>query len=238
MSVEQRQVLTPGECERAVAAVRELREHWIDRSRGAGRFFTLGVNAYMDLATRQLDYHARAPELNVLLREHLGWLLEAVAGALERELGEPVTYEHPFALPGCHVFVGEGVPTRPTSSVHFDLQYVHLPWHRVGQPDMTRPVSYTLPLELPSGGSGLNVWDLTHDEMQRAVERGYATTVAEMQRFKQMSYVPYDLGALYVHDGHLLHQIAPAPAAAPDDARITLQGHGMRCDDGAWRLYW
>ena len=37
--------------------------------------------------------------------------------------------------------------------------------------------------------------------------------------------------------GHIVHQIAPARyACMPDDNRITLQGHGIKCD-GVWRLY-
>jgi hypothetical protein len=36
--------------------------------------------------------------------------------------------------------------------------------------------------------------------------------------------------------GQAKHQIAPAFNCEPRDRRITLQGHGVRCD-GVWRLY-
>lgn len=48
--------------------------------------------------------------------------------------------------------------------------------------------------------------------------------------------VPYKVGQMFYHTGHVLHQIIPGYDLQPDDRRITLQGHGIKCD-GIWRLY-
>jgi hypothetical protein len=49
--------------------------------------------------------------------------------------------------------------------------------------------------------------------------------------------IPYTVGRVVVHSGHLLHQAAGVTKVAVTDERITLQGHGVFAD-GAWRLYW
>jgi hypothetical protein len=48
--------------------------------------------------------------------------------------------------------------------------------------------------------------------------------------------VPYKVGQLFYHTGHVLHQIVPGYKLDVEDRRITLQGHGVKCD-GVWQLY-
>ena len=48
--------------------------------------------------------------------------------------------------------------------------------------------------------------------------------------------VPYTIGKLMYHTGHVLHQIIPGYKLQDGDRRMTLQGHGIKCD-GIWRLY-
>ena len=41
--------------------------------------------------------------------------------------------------------------------------------------------------------------------------------------------VPYKVGQMFYHTGHVLHQIVPGYDLQPDD-RGLLQGHGIKCD--------
>ena len=47
---------------------------------------------------------------------------------------------------------------------------------------------------------------------------------------------PYTVGKLFYHTGHVLHQIIPGYKLQEGDRRITLQGHGIKCD-GKWIIY-
>ena len=47
----------------------------------------------------------------------------------------------------------------------------------------------------------------------------------------------YNKGEMVYFVGHLLHQMMPGINVQPTDRRITVQGHGQKCD-GVWRLYW
>ena len=47
----------------------------------------------------------------------------------------------------------------------------------------------------------------------------------------------YTEGEMIYFIGHLLHQMMPGVNVQPTDRRITVQGHGQKCD-GVWRLYW
>jgi hypothetical protein len=110
-------------------------------------------------------------------------------------------------------------------------------WPEEDDPQLSRSISFTLPLKLPRAGGGLTVWDLEYEEFLDARRRGYVETIAEIQRFKKSEHVPYRIGEMVVHSGHRLHQIAPVESVDDDDERMTLQGHGVPCASG-WVLYW
>ncbi len=48
--------------------------------------------------------------------------------------------------------------------------------------------------------------------------------------------LPYKVGRAAYHIGSIWHQIMPGYKLSDTDRRITLQGHGIKCD-GIWRLY-
>jgi hypothetical protein len=222
-------VLNAGECEQVADAVLGEREAWTARS-ASGKFFTLGVNAYMDLARaadEDASYFGPARGANLMLKQRFAGVHAKLAQSLERELGLPTRYADDLAMPGFHIWVGLGIPRRPGASIHFDLQYQRL---------LTRPryarasgtVSFTLPVKLPAAGSSLRVWPCTYpDDMDR------------LPAFQQADpeIVPYHLGSAIVHSGHVLHQIGATPSAQPGDYRITLQGHGLVVDE-VLVLYW
>jgi hypothetical protein len=223
-------VLSVEECEDLTDAVLDLRDEWTGRSPTA-QFFTLGVNAYMDLAhstDSEAEYYALAQRANLLLKHRFVGLHGNLAEVLSHALGVPTRYADDLAMPGFHIWVGPGIPSRAGASIHFDLQYQRL-LHRPAYARATGTVSFTLPIRLPAAGSSLRLWpactypaDVSHLDIAR-------TTEPEVVRYR--------LGSALVHSGHVLHQIGPTPSVQPEDLRITLQGHGLVVDD-VLVLYW
>jgi hypothetical protein len=188
----------------------------------------------MDVCGQRRDsYLTLAGTTNPLLSEHFGWLHDRVLAALAKLLGRKVVLAPGLAVPGFHIFLAHPAFLQPVASVHLDLQYLQHPWKDLGPPDFDHPVSFTLPVSLPAGGGGLRVW-------RQGVGDARRLDAAEMQALlnrQDPEHVPYAAGSLVIHDGHLVHQIAPAVCLAADDERITLQGHALRCDD-VWYAYW
>jgi len=54
--------------------------------------------------------------------------------------------------------------------------------------------------------------------------------------YGEPTVVPYEAGKMFWFIGKLVHQIAPAYNADFNDRRLSLQGHGVKCD-GVWQLY-
>jgi hypothetical protein len=223
-------VLGAAECEEVAGTVLELRDQWVSRSL-SGSFATLGVNAYMDLASSadpDASYFGQARRANAVLEDCFAHVHTTLAGILQDELGLVVRYAEDLALPGFHIWVGDAIPQRPEASVHFDLQYRRL-LDRPQYAGATGTVSFTLPVRLPAAGSSLRVWPgYRYPDDARQV-----TTARETEP----EVVPYRVGSALVHSGHLLHQIGVTPSVRPDDLRITLQGHGLVIDDQLI-LYW
>lgn len=224
------EVLSAEQCVAVSDAVLDAREDWTSRS-PSGRFFTLGVNAYMDLAwaaDAAASYFDAARGPNLLLKQRFAGVHRALAQVLEQALGLPTRYADDLAMPGFHIWVGLGIPSRAGASIHFDLQYQRV-LARPRYAAASGTVSFTLPVRLPAAGSSLRVWPSCT----------YPDDLARMPAIRQTApeVVPYHLGSALVHSGHVLHQIGPTPSVQPDDLRITLQGHGLVVDDELV-LYW
>jgi hypothetical protein len=176
-------------------------------------------------------------DTNPVLREHFHWLYSRLLYKLSMYLQAVVRTADELALPGFHVWEGLNVPTSPLS-IHFDLQYMSIPWPDARRADRSRPLSFTLPIALPRGGGGLNSWDLSYEAQSASSQAtGRFMSPDEMTRDRPRTFHSYTQGVLTLHSGHTLHQIAAIDRAYPDDERITLQGHALHCD-GAWTIYW
>jgi hypothetical protein len=222
-------VLEPAECHRVADAVLGLRDSWTPRSKEAA-FFTLGSNAYMDLA-RTADprsaYHGPAARTNAVLARHFSDVYAVLAAALREAVGMPARYAEDLAWPGFHIWTEAAIPRTATTSVHFDLQYQRL----LTEPryaGATGTLSFTLPVRLPAGSS-LLVWPGV----------GYPADVSRLRTARSAPpvAVEYHLGQALVHSGHILHQIGPTSVVRPGDLRMMLQGHGLVVD-GELILYW
>ena len=144
---------------------------WIMRGSADHPFFTVGAASYIDAALGH--EHRRAIRRSWsrpirLLREHFDWLYARVMNKLSVHLQALVRTADELALPGFHVWQGLSVPTS-SLSIHFDLQYLSVPWPDVARSDHSRPLSFTLPIALPRAGGGLNTWDLSFEEQAARV---------------------------------------------------------------------
>ncbi|WP_164015778.1 hypothetical protein [Pyxidicoccus trucidator] len=230
------ELLTPDECARLVAHIKELRAHWIPRGNNpqSTSFFTLGAAIYLDEPS---EYRAVAERNNPLLREHFAWLYERLTEFLSRQLRAPVELAPGLGHPGFHVWLTPAIFTTPDASVHFDLQYLRaFPEPQPGM-DFDRPLSFTLSLRLPRRGGGLNLWEFTYERYRQFYERiNTRIQPKDVTVLLPRLRHPYTVGAIAMHSGHLLHQVGEVDQVFPGDERITLQGHGILVR-GVWQLY-
>ena len=148
---------------------------------------------------------------------------------------------------------------QPLASIHCDIQYKEHGgyWKCFKQVDFSNPLSFTLSVKLPHNGGGLFIWDHVDFDDDMINSFNFQTNedkskyLAGIKNNPHMwendsadGYQPdgepliekYTEGNLIYFLGHLLHQIIPGRDVIPTDRRITVQGHGLKCD-GVWRLY-
>jgi hypothetical protein len=204
------------QCAEWVRALVAIEDRWLKRGPA---FFTLGAAAYLDLCSQagsRTLYDQRARAANPLIHEHFSSLLDAVAEQVSVYVGGSCQFAGGWALPGFHIFRHASLQQTLRDNFHLDLQFMRLSL----KADLDTPsVTFTLPIENPANGAGL--------ELCRVV----ADKPAGETRVE-----PYYVGELLVHTGRELHRRAHYPASMSCQ-RITLQGHGIK-EDGTWLLYW
>lgn len=225
--------------------------HWTRRDMFAD-FYTLGAASYLDAVADVDDYAARAARLNPILGARFRGLYAAVVSSLSTVFGDCALHD-PLAYPGFHVFghrpgVVNGRFTMTamqalTASIHSDRQFEPhgAVWSRFSYVDLDHTMTFTLALELPARGAGLCVWG---DDTMAGYgdDDAFAAHVQNDIDFRTLKgveppmVIPYRTGSLFYFVGLQRHVIAPSWDLSPGDRRITLQGHGTRCD-GVWRLY-
>ena len=217
------------------ARIAAMRAQWLPRGEG---FYTIGVASYLDVMNSddpEIAYYGRLTASNALIDEHFTDLLETVRRTLAGFLGAPTRFEDAVARPGFHIFEEVGICTSEQPSQHFDLQHRFMRWpFAFASEDV---ISFTLPLQLPALGGGLDVWAIQEDDLQRLARMGRDPCMAKLGRLKPFSRHRYSPGLMAVQLKPIMHRISPIATFAPGDRRITLQGHGVRDADG-WVLYW
>jgi glutathione synthase/RimK-type ligase-like ATP-grasp enzyme len=233
------QLLTTEQCAEIYQKIRSLRQDWIPRGNEDSLFCTLGAAIYLDCgsdADPQNTYWQKASRYNAVLFKNFGWLYSLVKTYLETQLNAPINYRTDAAYPGFHIWLDKGIPTLPLASIHFDLQYQHLTWENLDDLDLSNTFSFTLPIQLPASGGGLNLYDLNYFEYVDICELNQIDWHLT-PRFREQSYHAYRIGEIVMHSGHTMHQVAPTSIVRSGDRRVTLQGHGV-CVDGTWQIYW
>jgi hypothetical protein len=182
--------------------------YWIDR----GGFYTIGAATYQD---DPATYPIWANYTNLVVRDitgHCRWDLESAIGK-HKNCKQVIWGSRNLAAPGFHIFGNEcnGVKGHP----HIDEPYDRIAWPF----KWSDPFSFTVPLQLPKCGGGLDFWP---DHTDKDIER----YIAE-DKLPPHEYLPYEVGRLYLHSGLFPHRIANPGDMGNDEWRITLQGHGV-----------
>ena len=130
---------------------------------------------------------------------------------------------------------------QPSATIHVDLQHEQheFLWNHFKEVDLENTLSFTLPIQVPTNGGGLNTWE-EESMKQYEIDNKYTKHMKELDYSKWGDYgeptvVPYTAGEMFYFIGSLVHQIAPAYNADFNDRRISLQGPGGKCD-GVWQL--
>lgn len=249
--VQNVRVLQEPDCAGVVDAVESLQRHWIQRQ-PAVPFYTLGASNSYDIPN--LDpppYFGLAQRLNPLLRENLGWFYGCLSEALAQHLGAEVEFPDEMAMPGFHIilpderldhlepvthrqwFAERQTARSGQSPVHADIPHFLVEWEARDQMDFTSPLSFTLPVSVPEGGTGMFLWDLSYDEGARMSEMELKQAYREREKWVH----PYRLGEMTLHDGLFHHQAIPFLSEGATHPRITLQGHGLKRNE-TWQIYW
>ena len=222
------EVLSLEECKENLSLLDQHSDYWTPRMPGVP-FYTLGTPLYMDKEKPIAIYEKQVIAMNKILRHHFENLLQKARHCLETHLNSRLLDLPGCSLPGFHIFGGSIFFTQPIASIHFDLQYQKIRWPE--PPSLNSVVSFTLPIVLPTHGGGLNWWDIEWDSSRSRQEQ------EKLQSTKTKNYLPYKTGKMVVHNGHLLHQIAPATEILSNDRRVTLQGHATRSGENYY-WYW
>jgi hypothetical protein len=211
--IDEYPLLTDAECAKYAAQVKELSDYYLDR----GGFSTLGAAVYRD---DPLLYPTLAKLLNPFIARHFLPLLQKQIQFFSEHLNrEPVWFDK-VAFPGFHVFDYQANELQ--GFIHTDTPEQNIDWPI----PYAEPFSYTLPLELPKLGGGLNLWpdsgitEHTHPDGQG-----------------EPLYFPYSIGTLYLHSGSIPHQIANTVSITHEDYRITVQGHGVLLGEDRFTLF-
>lgn len=191
------------------------REHW--ETVADSPLHSLGFPGYRFKGDRA-EYLAQVIKRNDGLRRQLRPVYESVLAALSDALGERVSLVAEVAHPGLHILTFDRLPEYDPGDPHCDSPYVQIPWLRTDDIDPEGNLSFTLPLLLPSAGSGLEVYD-------HWVAQAKWKEIDWESEPRQ--HIPYRLGSLYLLRGSRYHRIAPTTGNA-GESRITIQGHLLR----------
>ena len=206
----------------------------------------MGAVSYLDAVKSITRYNKHRDYLNPVLIKKFNWIYDIIIEKLHREFQEPVVIDGFLSHPGFHIFsakIGDTIEPeylkmfeQPLGSVHVDVQYEeHIEyWKTFKEVDFQNTLSFTIPIKLPKHGGGLYTWK----DKVNPYSFNYTTNENKLDELESPS-VPnlYTEGEMIYFIGHLLHQMMPGVNVQPDDRRITVQGHGIKCD-GTWRLYW
>ncbi len=193
-------ILDRAACDGITARVFELERFWTRRHPDLPSF-TLGATAYLDIPAGGMPrYLVTKSGGNKVLQRHFGELLHTVASALAGALGAPTFLSDRFALPGFHIYLHHPALARVEPIVHFDLQDLDLEIEGARR-DGAR-CSFTVPIRIPAGGGGINVWELAYAEVAGLTADGARALAAS----RPVTRHEYQVGELFLHSGDQLHQ--------------------------------
>lgn len=206
-------LLTLGSCAYWAEKVKSQSEHWVNR----GHFYTLGAATYQDPVN---EYPELANQRNQCIEQHFETLLRKVCEFYEA----PYEQLEGVGRPGFHIF--DHTSNGLMGSAHIDEPFEKVRWP---SEHFTNPFSFTMLLEQPSVGAGMDYWpEATGEDLRRVIKEDV---------YPIHEHMDYKLGVLYTHDGLFPHRIANNGDMKQGEYRITLQGHGLTLANGHRVLY-
>jgi len=154
------------------------------------------------------EYATEVPTKNTKLFKHFSHVYKELQDYFEALLGEKVYLNDKLAYPSFHIAAAD-----PFFLTHGGEWHHDFPHKTLGLGDVD-PLTFTVAIELPYGGGGLDY-----------LEDG------------KPEHLPYTEGQIVVHDGSIVHRIAPFKECIRGDYRITLQGHLIR-HNGFMTMFW
>lgn len=195
------------DCNSICKKVLDNKKYWIDRMNS---FYTFGAAAYLD---SKMTYYFNSKKSNPILKDLFSDLYKKIADYFGAELNDELAY------PGFHIF--EKKSAKNPAKIHIDDQYEELP---LNSRNLINPKSFTIAFKKPSSGCGLNYWpDI--DLQGSKEENRNKEIILNKCKLEKPHYVEYELGVMYIHHRHILHQIASNHSVKDHEQRITMQGH-------------
>jgi hypothetical protein len=251
-------VLNASEADETVKKLLSLSEHWICPYNDY--FFTVGAVSSRELfdsngpipPDKHKAYHEYRSHINPILISTFPDVYERVRLGLENALEKKVVYaSDDIGIPGFQILgpnqqqklmpqdlIDKLEAAEGWSGFHVDTPY--LPhdffWKNFDSKNFNNCLTFTLALQLPEAGSGLDVWNNIGDT-EAAIEFNANYGIKTMTPIVDYDFVPYQTGNLTFFSGHVVHRVAGRHKLKPEDRRITLQGHGIECDN-VWYLYY
>jgi hypothetical protein len=187
-----------------------------------GRMATIGEPLYRN--RDRFDYYtARAQAENRLLYRHFRLAHDRVAEFFERRYGVPVVFAEDLAVPGFHEFSFGAAGNYGAGGWHYDMLHAQVPYLARHAGEIEGVVNFTVPIETPSGGTGM---DLEDDSSDSPGPGGGIRVRA-----------PYLPGVMVFNEAEYWHRIGASLCLGDGERRVTLQGHGIRFR-GRWLLFW
>jgi hypothetical protein len=219
------ELFTPAEVAEVVDAVQDV-PSWLRRdawqTAGGVAMATIGEPLYRN--RERFSYYTECARAdNRALYRHFRLAHERVATFFEHRYGLPVVFAEDLAVPGFHLFSFERPGDHEGGGWHVDTLHAQVPYLAARRRDVKAVVNFTIPFELPDGGSGMDL----EDDLPCSAQRGGGASVR----------VPYRTGTMLFTEAEHWHRIAASRCLTPYQRRTTLQGHGMRMDD-RWILFW
>lgn len=176
-----------------------LKDMWVSRSEEYP-FYTLGRCAYLDGKTQA--YYDNLKEENNILIETFADLYSYVGDVLNGAFNEDVFLPKDLRVPGFHIFPSDKKFLKIAGKWHQDYPHITLGL------DPIDTFAFTLAIELPKSGGGMDFVD----------------------EFHQRQHLAYNKGDLVIHTGEEIHRIAGLKKYVEGEYRITMQGHIVRRD--------
>jgi hypothetical protein len=217
----------PAEVAEVRAAVDEVPSglrHEAVRTPGVGGMTTIGEPLYRN-RERVGHYTACARAESRALYRRFRLAHDRVAAFFEHRYALPVVYAEELAVPGFHVFGFDAPGEYAGGSWHVDALETQAPCLTARADDITAVVNFTVPFELPDGGSGLDL------------EADVPGAPSGRHGGGQPITVPYRTGTMLFTESEVWHRISGSRCLSAGQRRVTYQGHGVRLDD-RWIFFW